>query len=80
VDGVAPLLSNAAARDFVADAFAHLKFVAFVKAALPLFEKAGIAKDMDQGFIQLGNTQSVSQFVTACRKLRVWEREQVVVT
>jgi catalase len=80
VDGVAPLLSNAAARDFVADAFAHLKYVAFVKAALPLFEKAGIAKDMDQGFIQLGNTQSVSQFVTACRKLRVWEREQVVVT
>jgi catalase len=71
-------LSNAAARDFVADAFAHLKFVAFVRPALPLFEKAGVAQDMDEGFIELATANGVSQFVAACRKLRVWDREQVV--
>ncbi len=49
--GVTPLLKNAAAKDFVSDAFAHLKFIAYVDAATPLFEKAGIAADLDAGCI-----------------------------
>ena len=39
------LLQEATARDFVADAFAHCKFIGYVEAAMPLFEKAGIAED-----------------------------------
>ena len=35
------LLQESTARDFVADAFAHCKFIGYVEAALPLFEKAG---------------------------------------
>jgi catalase len=79
-EGATLLLKNAAARDFVSDAFAHLKFIAWVRAAMPLFEKAGIAGDMDNGFIELTGAKSAATFVTACRKLRLWEREQVVTT
>jgi catalase len=76
--GAKLLLKNAAVRDFVSDAFGHLKFIAWVKAAMPLFEKAGIAQDLDEGCIELTGPQSVAEFLTACRKLRVWKREQVV--
>ena len=48
-EGVQLLVTNPAARDFVADAFAHLKFIAYVNTAMPLFEKAGIAADLDEG-------------------------------
>jgi catalase len=77
-EGVTLLLKNAAARDFVSDAFAHLKFIAWVKAAMPLFEKAGIAADLDAGCIELTGAKSAAQFLAACRKVRQWEREQVV--
>ena len=46
------LLQESTARDFVADAFAHCKFIGHVEAATPLFAKAGIAEaDIDEGFI-----------------------------
>jgi catalase len=77
-EGVQPLLKNAAAKDFVSDAFAHLKFIAYDKAAMPLFEKAGIAADLDEGCIELSSLKSAKQFVMACRKLRRWEREELV--
>jgi catalase len=78
--GATLLLNNAAARDFISDAFAHLKYIGWVKAAQPLFEKAGIAGDLDEGCIELTGAKSAGQFVTACRKLRVWQREQVITT
>ena len=78
--GVQALLKNAAAKDFVSDAFAHLKFIGYSDAALPLFEKAGIAADMDDGFIPLAKAKGAGAFIVACRKLRRWEREQVVTT
>jgi catalase len=77
-EGVTPLLKNAAAADFVADAFAHLKIVAWTPDAMPLFKKAGIAESMDDGFIELTGAKSVTRFVTACRKLRHWDRAKVV--
>src|SRR4029079_15203931 len=39
-DAVADLVLESSARDFVADAFAHCKFIGYVDAAVPLFEKA----------------------------------------
>jgi catalase len=78
-EGMRPLLTNAAAKDFVSDAFAHLKFFAYVDAAVPLFGKAGV--DIDDGFISISNGQKgAATFVAACRKLRLWDREAAVTT
>jgi catalase len=70
--GAALLATKPAARDFVADAVAHHKFIAYVEAAVTLFEKAGA--ELDKGFIRLEKPKDCSEFVTQCRKLRFWER------
>jgi catalase len=78
-EGAQRLSGEAAARDFVADAFAHLKFVAYVEAAAPLIEKAGIAlDDPDEGLIAISSSRDAGAFVAACRNLRVWAREEAV--
>lgn len=77
--GAAELAKSAAARAFVADAFVHLKFVGFVKAAMPLLDKAGIGADMDAGVIALSGAASATAFVATCRKLRHWERAEVAI-
>jgi len=70
------LVQESTARDFVADAFAHCKFIGYVEAVVPLFEKAGIAaEDMDEGFVSLGSAKDVRGFVGSLGKLRVWGRE-----
>jgi catalase len=74
-DGAKALAQEAAARDFVADAFAHMKFIGYVEAALPLLEKMGIAESRDEGFIALTGADRCREFVTTCRQLRFWERE-----
>ena len=70
------LLLESAARDFLADAFAHCKFIGYVEAAVPLFEKSGVAaEDFDEGCIPLGSAKDAKSFVDGLRKLRVWGRE-----
>jgi catalase len=70
------LLQQSTARDFVADAFAHCKFIGYSEPAMALFEKAGIAEDdFDDGFISLGSRKDVAGFVENLGKLRVWARE-----
>ncbi|PWK61733.1 catalase [Aminobacter sp. AP02] len=69
-------LSNVpAARQFVADAFTHCKFIAYVDAAVPLMEKAGVSVDLDEGVHLLGSGGNVATFVQALGALRVWARE-----
>lgn len=77
-EGAEMLAKEATARDFVADAFAHCKFIAFTAEAAPLFEKAGVAPDADEGLIPLEGAASVSTFLASCRKLRLWAREAAV--
>ena len=74
-DGATMLSQDADTRDFVADAFAHMKFIGYVEAATPLFKKAGIDSSRDEGFISLDGSRSGSEFIAACRKLRFWTRE-----
>lgn len=70
------LLQESSARDFVADAFAHCKFIGYVGSALPLFAKAGIAADdLDEGFVTLESAGDAKSFVDRLGKLHVWERE-----
>ncbi|MEQ8348414.1 MAG: catalase [Sneathiellaceae bacterium] len=74
-DGARTLAKMPAARDFVSDAFVHLKFIGHTEAARPLLEKAGVAEDLDQGCPALAKPSDMAAFVKACRKLRHWERE-----
>jgi catalase len=69
------LMEKPEARDFVADAFAHCKFIGFSPEALPLLDKAGIADTIDEGMIQLSNSENVSKFVSLLGQLRFWKRE-----
>jgi catalase len=75
VEGAALLAKEAAARDFIADAFAHMKFIGYVEAAIPLLEKAGVEESRDGGFIALEAPDNCPKFITVCRRLRFWERE-----
>jgi catalase len=77
-EGAERLCGEAAARDFVADAFAHCKYIAFTADATALMAKAGVAPDADEGLISLEDRASVSQFIQSCRKLRLWAREASV--
>ncbi|QKK28783.1 catalase [Rhizobium indicum] len=77
-EGTGDLLKEATARDFVADAFVHCKFIGYVETALPLMQKAGIADSLDEGVMALGAAKDVSAFIKALGKLRVWGREPSV--
>jgi catalase len=75
-EGAEQLVKEAAARDFVADAFAHCKFIAHVDAAQPLLDKAGV--EPDEAVMPLGSPDDIATFIESCRKLRLWAREQKV--
>ncbi|TBB70670.1 catalase [Rhizobium ruizarguesonis] len=77
-EGTGDLLKEATARDFVADAFVHCKFIGYVETALPLMQKAGIADSLDEGVMALGAVKDVPAFIKALGKLRVWGREPSV--
>jgi catalase len=72
------LVQESTARDFVADAFAHCKFIGYVEAVMPLFEKAGIANSLDEGCIALASPKDIAGFIGALGKLRFWGREPKV--
>lgn len=76
---IGDLVQEATARDFVADAFAHCKFIGYAEAATPLLAKAGLSTDdLDEGCIVLGNAKEVTAFVDKLGELRVWGREPSV--
>jgi catalase len=74
-EGIEDVINEATARDFVADAFQHCKFIGYDNSALPLLEKAGIAADLDEGTIVLPGEEGVAGFVASLGKLRIWGRE-----
>ncbi|QIA24516.1 catalase [Mesorhizobium sp. AA22] len=76
--GAELLAKEAAAKDFVSDAFAHCKFIGFTPQAEPLLARAGVEADADEGLIRLESEEAAEKFVQACRKLRLWAREAAV--
>ena len=75
-EGAKSLLKNSAAIDWVRDAFGHLKVIAYVTTAKPLFAKAGVADDLDEGVIELDARASIGQYIEAAKQQRVWAREE----
>ena len=77
--GARELVRDAAAIDFLSDAFNHLKVIGHVPAAKPLLLRAGIAKELvDGGIVPLTGVDAVAGFITAAKKGRVWDREPKV--
>jgi catalase len=74
-EGAALLAKDAAAKDFVTDAFAHCKFIGYTPAAQALFDKAGLADDLDQACIELAAAKDAKAFIETCGQLRYWDRE-----
>ncbi len=77
-DGSALLAGDAAAKDFVTDAFAHCKFIGYSAEVMALFEKAGLADDLDEACIALKAPKDAAAFLKACAPLRFWDREAKV--
>jgi catalase len=76
---VADLLREAAAVDWLRDAFGHLKVIGHVPAAAPLFEKAAVDPRADKGVVSLEG-KGIEAFFTAAKQHRIWEREPMVRT
>jgi catalase len=74
-EGAAALLKNAAAVDWVRDAFGHLKVIGYSPAAQVLFAKASIADDLDEGVVEISSAAGLKQFIEAAKLQRVWDRE-----
>jgi len=74
--GAEALQADAAAVDWVRDAFGHLKVIGVVDAARPLLERAGVAPD--EGVVAIRGVKDVAAFITAAKNGRVWNREPSV--
>jgi catalase len=70
------LAKDAPTRDFIADAFAHCKFVGYTAPAAALLQAANVKPD--GGFLALKDEKSAAQFIKLCRNLRFWDREAEV--
>ncbi len=67
------LAREAAAIDWVRDAFGHLKVIGHVAGAAPLFEKAGV--HADKGVVAITNARDAARYVETAKGGRIWDRE-----
>jgi catalase len=74
------LSKEAAAIDFVRDAFGHLKVIGHTSGAAVLLTKAGINADVDRGIVGVDAARDAGTFVTQAKQGKVWEREPTLRT
>jgi catalase len=72
-EGAEMLKSMHPARCFVADAYAHAKFIAMTPEAGALFDAVGVT-ERDAGMFTLSGAGDPEAFVDACGALRYWDR------
>ena len=72
-EGAAMLSREAAAIDWVRDAYGHLKVIGVTDAASSLLVAAGV--DSDAGVVSIEGGKGVAAFVNAARNGRIWARE-----
>jgi catalase len=71
-DGAVLIASDPAVRDFIADALAHRKFIAYGEFAKELLEKANPDATHRPQFVLLDQSASIQKFMEKCRSLRFW--------
>ena len=72
-EGAQDLATQAAAVDWVCNAFAHLKVIGHTPEAQPLLDRAGVKPD--EGILPLPTETALSKYITTAKKGRLWERE-----
>ena len=71
--GAQLLERDAAAIDWIRDAYGHLKVIGVLPTAERLLERAGLAPD--RGIVEIVGAKEIDLFIEAARAGRVWERE-----
>ena len=71
--GVVSLVKRPPARDFVADAFAHFKYIGVGAHAQAMLDNAGV--EADDGCLEVKNKTTASKFLKTCKNLRYFERD-----
>jgi catalase len=66
------------AREFVADAFRHCKFIAYTADARDLLERALAGAPLDGGCKQVETAMAAAAFSALCGQQRFWAREPVL--
>ena len=74
-DGAKQLATEAAAKDWLANAFNHLKIVGFTAESAPLFAAANVDAEADEGMVTLGAKGGIDKFVATAKQQRIWARE-----
>ncbi len=69
---------NLLACAFVADAYAHCKFIAYTADARQLLERALAGSPLDAGCKQVETSMAAAQFATQCEQVRFWAREPIL--
>jgi catalase len=76
--GVETLETSPAAIDFLKDAHVHCKHIGWTESASALFAASGLSGSCDDGIHALTDPGSADDFVKACRGLRYWGREAMI--
>jgi catalase len=63
-EGAALLAEEAAAVDWLRDAFGHLKVIGHVASAAPVFAKAAVPPDADDGIVELKEPAGIQAFIS----------------
>jgi len=63
------------AKQFVNDAFSHLKFIGYSSELKPFLFKIGLLSEFDEGCFEFSDYKETTKFIAACRNIRLWERE-----
>lgn len=76
--GTRSLAQTPAALEFVKDTYVHCKYIGLTKPAMDVVAASGLDGAQDGGMHALTDDGSAQAFVTACRGLRFWKREDLM--
>jgi catalase len=72
-DAMSELVEQAAAVEWVSNAFAHLKVLGHSPSAQSLLDRAGVKRD--NGIVAIPNDKAVTTFLATAKGGRIWDRE-----
>jgi catalase len=74
-EGCKMLMKEAAAVNWLRDAFGHLKVIGYTPESLPLLEEASIADKKDEGVIEMSAKAAIAAFIDKAKEYKIWDRE-----